>query len=53
MTVNKIGQKHGYVRQAHKRGNWKIGNSRRKEKSKLILYEPTQTFEFGKIRCLD
>lgn len=23
------------------------------EKSKLILYEPTQAFEFGKIRCLD
>lgn len=33
--------------------NKKSGVRGRREKSKLILYEPTQAFEFGKIRCLD
>lgn len=36
-----------------KKATEELGIRRHKEKSKLILCEPTQAFEFGKIRCLD
>lgn len=41
-------------RKRKKKRERKVGSPRgTKEKSKLILCEPTQAFEFGKIRCLD
>lgn len=41
------------IKKKRREANKKSGVRGRREKSKLILYEPTQAFEFGKIRCLD